>query len=315
MRSLINKNLSCFHLKIFAAICMIVDHIAVVFLWPSLQLYTILRSIGRMALPIYAFLVVESCNHTKSMEKYFLRLGLFALISEIPFDLAFFNSDKIDFFANVNIFYTFFFAVTCIYIFETMRNQSKKIQIIAICLLAAFVGIMCFLMRVTGEKLVFESMLFVYLGGLLVACHSFCKNGGEGQTSKTFFGNIISILLIFPIIFLGEIINCDYDTFGIILIVCAYMIKYICPKRLLQILILGTGMIYFYGIEPWSRWIRWGHIFGVREIMYLCFSLVAVVILFWYNGERGKNFKWTFYWIYPIHIFILYVLNTFLTLA
>lgn len=186
---------------------------------------------------------------------------------------------------------------------------------IAICLLAAFVGIMCFLMRVTGEKLVFESMLFVYLGGLLVACHSFCKNGGEGQTSKTFFGNIISILLIFPIIFLGEIINCDYDTFGIILIVCAYMIKYICPKRLLQILILGTGMIYFYGIEPWSRWIRWGHIFGVREIMYLCFSLVAVVILFWYNGERGKNFKWTFYWIYPIHIFILYVLNTFLTLA
>lgn len=111
---------SGYHLKLIALITMLIDHIAAVVIWrvftasyrvtASMQLsenigdkiivwvaenqnlvYTIyewMRCIGRMAFPIYCFLLVEGFLHTRSVAKYAGRLAVFALISEIPFDLA-----------------------------------------------------------------------------------------------------------------------------------------------------------------------------------------------------------------------------------
>lgn len=109
-----------YHLKMIALITMLIDHIAAVVIWrfyeASFQIrggmyssefigdqlivwisrhqeavYTIyesMRMIGRMAFPIYCFLLVEGFLHTHNVRKYALRLLLFAFISEIPFDLA-----------------------------------------------------------------------------------------------------------------------------------------------------------------------------------------------------------------------------------
>lgn len=114
------KNITGYHLKMMALVTMLVDHIAAVVIWRvyvasfsitgSMQLsgfigdkiivwvaqnqalvyniYEVMRYIGRMAFPIYCFLLVEGFLHTRSVAKYAVRLFLFALVSEVPFDLA-----------------------------------------------------------------------------------------------------------------------------------------------------------------------------------------------------------------------------------
>lgn len=52
------------------------------------MLATVLRHIGRIAFPLFAYLTVEGCIHTGSMRRYILRMTLFAALSEVPFDLA-----------------------------------------------------------------------------------------------------------------------------------------------------------------------------------------------------------------------------------
>ena len=105
-------------LKITALLTMIIDHYGAIF-QPNIIIY---RIIGRLAFPIYCFLLVEGYTHTSNIKKYTSRLLIFALISEIPFDLAFYG--KIGF-VHQNIFFTLFIGLVAIYLIDNKDTKYK----------------------------------------------------------------------------------------------------------------------------------------------------------------------------------------------
>lgn len=78
-------------IKWIAMITMLADHIGYMFVsQDTMQIvYYLLRALGRISFPLICFLVAEGFVYTHSCRKYMLRMGIFAVLSEIPFDLAF----------------------------------------------------------------------------------------------------------------------------------------------------------------------------------------------------------------------------------
>ena len=77
--------MTVFHLKIIAILTMTIDHVGF-FFFPDIE---VLRIIGRLSFPLFAWLIANGAYHTKNMHAYLVRLFIFALISQVPFSLAF----------------------------------------------------------------------------------------------------------------------------------------------------------------------------------------------------------------------------------
>ncbi len=125
-------------LKIIACILMLIDHIGAA-LFPEIL---ILRIIGRLSFPIFAYLIAIGYTKTNSFSKYLTRLFIFAAVSQLPFSLAFGEtfriysfSDFLMFFVggtnpHLNIFFTLAIGLLAIRIWH--RGESKPGKIMAI---------------------------------------------------------------------------------------------------------------------------------------------------------------------------------------
>jgi hypothetical protein len=109
--------MNTFQLKILAIIFMFIDHMGL-FLFPQ---YFLFRIIGRLAFPLFAWLIANGAYHTHNIGKYVQRLYLFALISQIPFFLA---NHLIDpHFSELNVLCTLFFGLVAICIIQRTSNR------------------------------------------------------------------------------------------------------------------------------------------------------------------------------------------------
>jgi hypothetical protein len=226
--------MSNFILKALACILMLIDHIGAVF-FPKILL---LRVIGRLAFPIFSFLLVEGYVKTSNFTKYASRLILFAFISQYPFKLAF-NIQ------SYNIFYTLLAGLMALYVLDYKFYEDKL------------------------------------------------KN------------TIMKVLVVFTISMFTEQIHTDYGYYGVLMIVIFKLFREQRFAKLVTALIV-LNIIY---IIPISKYL----ILPTGDINFRVFlqstSLLALLILYFYNGERGKKMKYLFYAFYPVHLMILYLIK------
>ncbi|MBR5509612.1 MAG: conjugal transfer protein TraX [Lachnospiraceae bacterium] len=228
-------------LKWMAIITMLIDHVGAVLLetfllnargsspfaghwtaeqWNAIyQADMILRHIGRLSFPIFCFLLVEGFLHTRDIKKYAVRLGMFAVISEIPFDLAL--GIKMIYWEYQNVYFT---------------------------LLIGLLTIWC--MQIYGNSLT-ERLMILLVGGVLADC-----------------------------------LHTDYGIYGVGLIGILYLTR---DHRMNQCVL--------------------GALVSLTEILKTV--SLAFIPIYFYNGQRGRQPKWLFYWFYPVHFLVLYLVGAY----
>ena len=130
-------------LKLLALVSMTIDHYAAIIIYNGnlygfdpeyyqmaiatekgmqlMRLYHLFRTIGRLAFPLFAFLLTEGFIHTKDRRKYFLRILIMGLCAEIPFDLCLFN-EWIDLSAQ-NIGFTLALGIVVMFLMKKFRRK------------------------------------------------------------------------------------------------------------------------------------------------------------------------------------------------
>lgn len=134
MNNLKYFNITSATLHIIAMAFMLCDH-----LWATIiPGNDWLTCIGRVAFPIFAFMIVEGYFHTGNLRKYVMRLLLLAVISEIPFNLMYSSGWIFPF--HQNVIWTLLMGLGLIHLNECVRNKGKMLLRIFTAIMTVAVG-------------------------------------------------------------------------------------------------------------------------------------------------------------------------------
>lgn len=174
-------------LKLIALLTMVIDHVGAV-LYPNI---IVLRMIGRISFPIFAYLLALGYKSTHNIKKYLKRLLLFGLLSEIPYILAF-NSD------NLNIFFTLVLGLMAIMLYE----KKEYLYIIIVFCFAVFAHVDY---GIYGVFVIFFMYVYVYyskmIGTILFILATFVYS----------YFNVLQIFAILSIPLIGLLENIPKD--------------------------------------------------------------------------------------------------------
>lgn len=219
-------------LKLFAAMTMLVDHAALTLVFAKLakhqdyldllfsgeaaaeeiaaipqdylnlySIYTVMRLVGRIAFPLFAFLLFEGFLHTSNYKRYLLRIGILAIVSEIPYNLMVSTvntgTPKVFYPQLQNTVFTLFLALVMLYLMKRAENDlitpAGATRRMLLQFAAAFA--FCIVAYVARTD-------YSYMGILLIAVFYFCKNNKKmqillGATLLLCLGGELTSLLAF----------------------------------------------------------------------------------------------------------------------
>lgn len=278
--------MSVFAIKLLALVTMVIDHSAYYLYGSSLighGLYFAMRTAGRIAFPLYAFLLVNGFEKTSDRGKYLSRLVLFAAVSQLPYTVVFsyenYSLSAVSGFALLWPWYVIVPAVlaVCAVWYFCVRRDASVISLAAAFALAVVklsAGGVCLL---GFETNVFYT-LAVSLAGMSVLAMLANRPANIGQTLACLAAFIICALCILP--------HSDYGWYGFALMMLLWMSRRSKPMQA-AVLLLWSYAEYAVYIHNWA---------------YFAAAALAVIPVLLYNGRRGRPVKLFFYMIYPLHL-------------
>ncbi len=282
-------------LKLIAAAAMLADHIAVTFhpLWLGRGTYTLLRAIGRPAFPIFAYFIAVGYGKTSNLPRYLTRLCRIALYSQIPFSLVFVggiyqpNADTVVSSALPWPLAALLIVFLGLVWLTTVRRDLSVLYPV----LALAAGVMR--LEVRGVAILSDELNVFYTLALGLACVSILDRALKPERKLPAL--LLQTAAVAACFFLIRDTS-DYRYLGAALIVCFWAAG---EQRLSQLLLLvmWAAIEYLLG--------------GTGKLLFFCACLSAP-LLYFYNGERGKDLRRFFYWFYPAHLAVLGVLRVLL---
>lgn len=268
------RGFSSYQIKLFAVVFMTIDHLAsygheIPFFYTH---YNLLRTIGRIAAPLFFFVLTESIAHTRSKSKFLLRLylaavgvGLFTTITN------FFFGDTIGRFFQSNILFDYFYTALYIILIEqiilAVKEKCLKRGLLAVSGIVA-IGIICLLC------VLLDTISYSKLG--LIPEHIWLLQ------------DLINSFIASP---LGP----SYTILFILMGILMYFAKNKYGKA--AVLVLVSGICYF----GWNFEFLQNSIIGLVIGGNQPYMILAVPLILLYNGEKGKGQKYFFYLYYPLH--------------
>lgn len=184
-------------LKFLACAIMLLDHIGATLIpWGTL------RIIGRLAFPIFCFLLAEGAHYTRNPRNYLLRLGIGAILSELPFDLALFGSWS---WRHQSVMITLLLGAMALLAMKRMTQPLLKILVLLLfAFLADFMNtdyggagvLMIALFGLTRER---KYGWLVQLLGMYLICRWIIPGGAVWFIGRYVFIEIFAILALIPI--------------------------------------------------------------------------------------------------------------------
>ena len=294
-------------IKIIAVIAMLIDHVAAGLLVrymmvkgmsiPLYVVYDVMRLIGRLGFPIFCFLLVEGFQKTRNIGKYAARLGLFALISEIPFDLAF--SGRMLEFNYQNVYFTLFFGILALWAIDFIlkKDFGKVLQVLLTVLgivmpvlyvpLAIrsrfddYVDYVLFLNLDRMGKTAYLALCLVVGGAMLVFWAVYRAKKGSDRAWRM----CACVAVTFAAMFAADFLKTDYSGMGVLTIVMMYLFR----RNKVISMLSGCIVLVAMSLAEFTAF----------------FTLIPVAR---YNGERGLKMKYFFYAFYPVHLLLIWLI-------
>jgi hypothetical protein len=143
--------MTSFALKIAALLLMVADHIGFMFFPHAI----LLRIVGRLSFPIFAFLIAQGFKHTQDVRKYLFRLAVFAVVSEIPFDL--FISRKLFDMSSQNVFFTLLLGLMALMLYDWFQKR-RQVELAFLCVFT-----LCLIAQVMAADYGFAGVLLIFI--------------------------------------------------------------------------------------------------------------------------------------------------------
>ena len=281
--------LSGFWLKIIALVTMTFDHVGFELWRYNADLSIVFRYIGRLALPLFCFMIAEGAIHTKNFRKYAFRLGLMASIISI----AIIGSDTIPFFRDNGF---------------SMRKEG----IIFVDLLLGAVAIFCLRQKKWYFKLLAILPVAYGVASFFAMCLEEACDCSEilwfpyfMRTQYGWFAILLIIMFYVAHLLTNLFLSYQSNTTGLPL--DSYRDSNIERNALnifsVVMLALASALYYISALVLPGNYIDW-------DPEMQLFAVVAGAFILLYNGRRGYNKKWFqygSYLYYPIHMAIIYL--------